>query len=200
MIDPVSPMALVIVMGSIYCWHLYAVRGKQDLIIFASIVMTIAVVVEFIGVFIDAYRYIWGNYLLNSLFVAFGWITNIYPNMHIAFTITKGKKYVEKNNLSLKDRVVLSALTGVFAVMYDLFLDPLAVQLGIWQWNITTHWFGVPIGNFIGWWLITFVSVFIYTTYSYNHRNLVSLPIAIVVGIIFIILSLGIYSIVLSLV
>ena len=47
MIDPVTPMLLVIIPAIIFCWHLNRIRGSLDTRIFISIVVPIAVIVEF---------------------------------------------------------------------------------------------------------------------------------------------------------
>ncbi|MBI5134985.1 carotenoid biosynthesis protein, partial [Candidatus Uhrbacteria bacterium] len=40
---------------------------------------------------------------------------------------------------------------GFIAVSIDLFLDPIQVQLGSWQWHANGWYYGIPIGNFVGW-------------------------------------------------
>jgi hypothetical protein len=55
------------------------------------------------------------------------------------------------------------AAAGVLAVNLDLSLDPLAELLGYWSWrNVAPiNYFGVPLDNFLGWFLI--VSAFALT-------------------------------------
>ncbi len=61
---------------------------------------------------------------------------------------------------------------GLIAVSIDLFLDPIQVSAGSWQWLGGGWYFGIPIGNFIGWFVVTalvtgtFRSVEAFT----NHR------------------------------
>jgi len=45
---------------------------------------------------------------------------------------------------------MISTLAATFAVLYDLFLDPIAVYLGIWIWREPGPFFGVPLRNFPG--------------------------------------------------
>jgi len=47
-------------------------------------------------------------------------------------------------------------------VAADLFLDPLATSVRAWTWQSPGGYFGVPVGNYAGWWLVGMV---IYTTY-----------------------------------
>jgi len=199
MIDPVTPMLLVIIPAIIFCWHLNRIRGSLDTRIFISIVVPIAVIVEFIGVSSGAYEYIWNNIILNSIFVGFGWIVNIYPNMHIAMATVGGRKYYETEYFSPKERLIISILAATFAVMYDLFLDPIAVHLGIWTWHMGGPWYGVPISNFVGWWLIAFSSVYTYLLLTYNQRKYSAylIPAFILADLAFILLGLGLTGIVL---
>ncbi len=45
-------------------------------------------------------------------------------------------------------------LTGLFATLFDLVLDPAATQLEFWKWERSGPFYGVPLINFLGW-LIT---------------------------------------------
>jgi uncharacterized membrane protein len=45
-------------------------------------------------------------------------------------------------------------LDGLLALSIDLNLDPIAVSLGFWQWEETGLYFGIPSGNFIGWFVV----------------------------------------------
>ena len=136
---------------------------------------------------------------MNSIFVSFGWIVNIYPNMHIAMTLVEGSEYYSKDKITTKNRLTISTLTATFAVLYDLYLDPIAVHLGIWIWSNPGPWFGVPIGNFVGWWLITFSSVYSYIFLSYGQRQYrmeIWIPLLVVLDILFILLWLGIFHLI----
>ncbi len=202
MIDPLTPMLLVVFSAVIYCWHLYKVRGHRDLRILIAVFMPIAIIIEFIGVYSGAYEYIWRNYLLNSIFVAFGWISNIYPNMHVAMMLIEGKNYYRKKTIPIRRNIMIGFLTGIFAVLYDLFLDPIAVHLGIWTWNVPTHWYGAPLGNFIGWWLIAFSSTSTYILLAYPNRKYrleLWIPIMVIIDIVFIVLMLGVFGQILTL-
>ncbi|MDP7078772.1 MAG: carotenoid biosynthesis protein [Candidatus Undinarchaeales archaeon] len=48
-------------------------------------------------------------------------------------------------------------MMGALAVNIDLMLDPLAEAVGLWHWNIANSFYGVPLGNFLGWFLIVFL-------------------------------------------
>ncbi len=49
----------------------------------------------------------------------------------------------------------------------DLILDPLQVHQGSWSWLEGGPYFGVPIGNFIGWFMVGLLISLIFRTYEY---------------------------------
>ncbi len=47
----------------------------------------------------------------------------------------------------------VAALGGVVMTAWDLVLDPLMVHYRHWVWEAPGGYFGVPLHNFLGWWL-----------------------------------------------
>ncbi len=43
--------------------------------------------------------------------------------------------------------------TALFATIVDVALDPAMVKLSFWQWDVPGPFFGVPIINFVGWFI-----------------------------------------------
>ncbi|MDQ5852520.1 MAG: carotenoid biosynthesis protein [Chloroflexota bacterium] len=42
-------------------------------------------------------------------------------------------------------------LDALLALTIDLSMDAIAIRLGFWTWGADGAWFGVPLGNFYGW-------------------------------------------------
>ena len=61
----------------------------------------------------------------------------------------------------------LIVLDGLLVVAIDLILDPLQVQAGRWTWLDGGAWFGVPIGNFVGWFGVSIVATGTFRLYEY---------------------------------
>ena len=59
-------------------------------------------------------------------------------------------------------RWVVAAAGGVAMTAWDLAMDPLMVAGGNWVWDTQGAYYGVPLQNFWGWWLTTFVALFIF--------------------------------------
>lgn len=53
-------------------------------------------------------------------------------------------------------RIVLP-LSAIFLVIVDLILDPAAVVLNIWVWNPPGPYYGIPLSNYVGWFLTAFI-------------------------------------------
>lgn len=74
-------------------------------------------------------------------------------------------------NLFLKDGlnfILISLFDGFIVTIFDLFIDPIAVKFGLWRWeNFKFSYFGVPIGNFIGWFIIAVSTTFILRIIDY---------------------------------
>lgn len=39
-------------------------------------------------------------------------------------------------------------------IAFDLLLDPGAVHLGLWQWAVPGPWYGIPLSNYLGWFIM----------------------------------------------
>lgn len=57
--------------------------------------------------------------------------------------------------------LLLFALISAFAMTaWDLFLDPQMVEWGVWKWQEVGGYFGIPLQNYFGWWLTSFLVTF----------------------------------------
>ena len=55
-------------------------------------------------------------------------------------------------------RLGVAVLGGFAMTAWDLAMDPLMVAGGHWVWDIKGAYFGVPLQNYWGWWLTTFIT------------------------------------------
>jgi len=117
----------------------------------------------------------------------------------MAMHLTKIILQMNKRNsiTSPRDSVKFGVSTGLTGVMYDLFTDPVDTALKVWTWSYEGVWFGVPIGNFIGWFMILTSTVIGYTLVLYygktkKHKVLLSILFTIM-GSLLVILTLRVY-------
>jgi putative membrane protein len=80
------------------------------------------------------------------------WFMMMYPAFLMARWLTPHL------HSRLLQGLCLAALAGMIMTAWDLTMDPLMVKSGNWIWEIPGAYFGIPIQNFWGWWLTTFVT------------------------------------------
>ena len=133
-------------------YHSIKFHGVKETCYLLLHIVGIAVIVELIGVTSGAYTYTGQTLVLVTIFVGIGWIANTYPAYH--FSVYLLNLYEEFEKFNKKTALIISVTSGLFGVIYDLFIDPVAVMLNVWEWSRSGPWFGVPIANFIGWFFI----------------------------------------------
>ena len=57
-------------------------------------------------------------------------------------------------------------LAPALMVLLDLAVDPVMVEAGYWKWHEGGPWFGVPVENFAGWFLVSLASCLLYASLS----------------------------------
>ncbi|MBI3943619.1 MAG: carotenoid biosynthesis protein [Chloroflexi bacterium] len=62
----------------------------------------------------------------------------------------------------------LSAMSALAVTAWDLVMDPIMVGSGHWVWEVPGAYFGIPIQNYLGWFVTTFV---IYLAYRALTRG-----------------------------
>ncbi len=129
-----------------------------------------------------------------------GWAIIIYSSMAFA----------ERLKMPAAVRPILAAL---LALNIDLAMDTIAIRLvdhvnndvGMWTWGNTpfdAHWFGVPWGNFYGWfWVIALYSGFLYVLRRWREHRVggwLYAPLAFVLSLIGLIVMTRLEAAVLS--
>ncbi|MFW9770245.1 MAG: carotenoid biosynthesis protein [Candidatus Thorarchaeota archaeon] len=78
-------------------------------------------------------------------------------------------------SLMVPRMIVTSVITGLFMVSWDLINDPYMVGLGSWVWTDPTEFLGlsldgIPLSNFLGWFLTSVLTVLLFDLYRYKAR------------------------------
>jgi putative membrane protein len=105
---------------------------------------------------------------LVPLFVPLGWFLMSYPSFVIADWITPASWS------RMKRALAVAALGALAMTAWDVVLDPVRVSTGMWVWEVDGPYFGVPLQNYWGWWLTTFVALFLFmilTRYTPDRRS-----------------------------
>lgn len=125
-------------------------HGPRRTMAFAVLVFAIPFGSELLGVVTGipygpyAYAAMAGPWLfgLVPLFIFVAWLNITYLAMATS-TLASGRS-----------RLVLAPVDGLLAVAWDAMVDPLAVRAGYWTWRAGGGLYGVPLTNFVGWFLV----------------------------------------------
>jgi uncharacterized membrane protein len=174
------------VLGSLWTYTAFAIvilhsslfLGRKKSLIFFIIAL-------FFGLFSELalIKYGWvGAYYYNPVLSPFifgvvpvmtvvSWATIIYISYTFANMILEGfgsaKPNIKQNKLfMIIILILLSAISGLVAANLDMLLDPVVVATHGWIWVNGGPYFGVPLGNFVGWFVITFVATLVYRLYE----------------------------------
>lgn len=102
--------------------------------------------------------------------VVFYWSVFIYTSYSMVngFMSWRGIKLKTSWNLLLTVVADATILTSI-----DLFMDPIQVREGAWTWVNGGPYFGIPTGNFVGWFIVGLVTTGIFRTYllKSNHTR-----------------------------
>ncbi|GAC1543632.1 MAG: hypothetical protein NVS2B7_17480 [Herpetosiphon sp.] len=58
------------------------------------------------------------------------------------------------SDLRVRSWQVRPWVDALLALLIDLSMDAVAIRLGFWAWGMPGPWFGVPLGNFYGWFIV----------------------------------------------
>lgn len=136
--------------------------GWKNAFFMLLIVVTIGLAMESLGV---ATGLVYGPYhytaRLGPKFL--GLVPYLIP---VAWFMMMYPSYVIADNL-LSERITrkawrilaIAAVGGIVMTAWDVAMDPLMVAGGHWEWEVQGAFFGVPLQNYWGWWLTSFLSL-----------------------------------------
>jgi|GEM_PF-979760 hypothetical protein len=152
-------------------WLSLRVRGTRRTALFALPAMIVPFLGEFIGAnVLKVVSYpIRPKFLGVPLSIIFGWYKAIHTSYAVA-ALAVGTTSASQ----------LAAGTAIAATALDLAIDPMAVDSGLWSWHkggcyasgvrSVNGTYGIPIGNFIVWLILCFVSVWGYLRLVYHGQ------------------------------
>lgn len=112
--------------------------------------------------------------LKHSFFASKIFLLGVYPlEVSIAWVILKYASFVVALLISAAFSLswpVTAALTPLILVSLDFIIDPIAVRTSkLWRWQRGSKYFGIPIQNFIGWYVVGLVSTLLFGL-AYRHQ------------------------------
>lgn len=132
------------VLGLAVClWHAWGVSERIALLVTATVYGVL--LEQLVILAFEAYVYSLSAFILTlgdvPLVIGFGWGAILYSGIQTAGAI------------GIDDRTQ-PWFVGLFALHIDLAIDAVAIRIPFWQWTPPGLWFGVPLGNFVGWFLV----------------------------------------------
>ncbi|MCZ2126887.1 MAG: carotenoid biosynthesis protein [Anaerolineales bacterium] len=82
------------------------------------------------------------------------WFMMMYPSFVVADWVVPERARVRA--------LWVAAAGAMMMTAWDVVMDPLMAAGGHWTWEVNGAYFGVPLQNFFGWWLTTFVSFLVF--------------------------------------
>ncbi len=167
-------------------WHLTKTKSLADAMIFMIPALVWSYFVEFLGMnFWKIYEYP-DSYVLGlfgvPIAIACGWATI----MHFGYYFTTHYIHVTKRmNVDLDSALISTAIDFII-------LEPFAFIFKFWVWKQNDFWFGAPLFNFIGWFLIItlYLITYQYISSKYKDKKQQAIYFTIALTIAFIILQI----------
>ncbi len=115
-------------------------------------------IMDFISSFaVHNYEYPGQSRLWVFTFIFWGWISVCASCLFLAEGILARPGYDIITQRKLWWQVPI--LTGIIAIVLDLFIDPIAVNAGYWIWFVKgTVYYEIPLLNFVGWFVLMFLA------------------------------------------
>jgi uncharacterized membrane protein len=92
--------------------------------------------------------------------IPLAWFMMLYPSLLIAAHLTP------EDWTPVKRGLAVAALGALVMTAWDLALDPFMVKAGHWVWDVSGDYFGIPLQNYFGWWVTSFVTLGLFLVFS----------------------------------
>ena len=99
------------------------------------------------------------------LLIPLGWFMMIYPSWVVAQVLLSGL------NLRGLSSVALALIAALTMTGWDMVMDPPMVARGNWIWEQGGPYFGVPLHNYFGWVLTTFLVYIAFALTDWAKRD-----------------------------
>lgn len=138
--------------------------GWERALLLLSIVFVVSLLFESLGV---ATGLVYGPYYytdklglkflgLVPYLIAVAWFMMMYPSFVMAEWI------IPSSWTGAKRLLAIAAIGGLIMTAWDVVMDPIMVGGNHWVWEVKGDFFGVPLQNYLGWWLTVFTTFVIY--------------------------------------
>lgn len=128
--------------------------GRINVAVFVIVAGLFPAAMDFLSSFVvENYVYPGQTRTWVFTYIFFGWMAVCGTCLLLAEGIVarRGEDVLSGGRLTWQVPVA----TAVIAVLLDLFIDPIAVTAGYWQWQVPANvYYGIPLLNFTGWFVL----------------------------------------------
>lgn len=150
---PLLSGPVIITLGLWILYEYYTERKEDksyfDFFIYSGSIAILSWLIEYMGVHTGM---IFGNYFYPDTLIpaiegvpvaiAFAWIVALFSSRAVVIDFYKGS-----------NRFIISLLTATFMTIFDVVMEPAAIEMGYWNW----YGIGIPLKNYMSWFGISFV-------------------------------------------
>lgn len=148
---------------AVVTWHAAKMLGWKPALRMVGVSLAIVYVLEEIGVHTGI---IFGRYYFTPLMgpkqdvipiaIFCGWVTLIYMTWVVTNLLIDGSPIPTRHTPSM---IIFRALVGALVITtIDISADPIGVANGWWVWLDGGAFYGVPIQNYVGWFIVAFLN------------------------------------------
>lgn len=158
----------IIIGYSYFILHGSIFWGWSNIILFTSITFFISISMEILG---SKFGFIFGGkYKYDPqkspgpicagipLVIPLSWAGLIYMSLNYSILILGHEFFID----SYRGMVIL-LIPSLLLTILDLVLDPIAVDEKRWEWEIPGLYENIPLFNFIGWFITSFIILWLFT-------------------------------------
>ncbi|MFB6111671.1 MAG: carotenoid biosynthesis protein [Halobacteriaceae archaeon] len=143
--DPLFVSYLVVAVLALLACLAHAWPDRTRMVLLATTTVYGIILEQLVILRFDRYVYNVDDWLLVlgdvPIVIGFGWAAIIYSGL------------VAGRELGLTGSA-RALFVGLYALHIDLAIDAVAIRIPFWQWTPPGVWLGVPLGNFLGWFLV----------------------------------------------
>jgi uncharacterized membrane protein len=163
-------------------FHAKIVLGAINTVILIIITFILTFILEYMGIqglIPNCEFYYTGDPAFSVLgevpvLIPVGWFIIFYIGLIMTYIIFNGlfKKLKHKELTNHPKFLLFGSITaGIIVVSWDLIHDPVAVAYKIWIWKTKGIFFGIPVMNFIGWFVIGFAIYLLFHFYLFKTKK-----------------------------
>lgn len=155
-------------------WHGAERYGKKNIVVFFLITLVVSFFFENLSI-LTGFPFGFYHYsptlgmLAVPLIIIFAYFSIGYLSWMLSHVLTG--QYSQK--LREKQIFIVPFIAAFIMVMWDLSVDPISSTLqGLWIWTSPGAYFGVPISNFLGWFLVVYIFFQIFGLYLSKYDSI----------------------------